>query len=87
MQEVFVISGVCYDESNCDATNYVAYVFDSLEKATKMLNEIADNWIADNHYEDRRDDVQITKVTNAVVIWANNYSYYEKISITPMKVE
>lgn len=87
MQEVFVISGACYDENNGDVASYVAHVFDSLEKATKALNEIADNWVEDNYYEDMRDEVEITKEEMTVSIFVSDGSYYEEINIIPMKVE
>lgn len=87
MQEVFVISGACYDDNSGDVASYVAHVFDSLEKATKALNEIADNWIEDNYYEDRRDEVEITKEEMTVSIFVSDGSYYEEINIIPMKVE
>lgn len=87
MQEVFVISGVCHDDNSGDVASYVAHVFDSLEKATKALNEIADNWIEDNYYEDRRDEIEITKEEMTVSIFVSDGSYYEEINIIPMKVE
>lgn len=86
MQEVFVISGAYY-YNNGDMGSYVAHVFDSFEKASKALNKIADNWIEDNCYEDRRDKVEISKEEDMVIIFVDDGSYYEGISIKRVKVE